>query len=139
MKVFLKILNIFDLLYYVCDRIMRKNSPSGVIGREVASGTELFLTLAVIFFFLGVFSIDAGQIFADSWRFYVAFLIIVVMIIDNSLIHYHLSRQKYVMTKYKHITSIWKCILIYALYNVVVIILVLLSGMFWNYRVHGHI
>ena len=139
MKGLLKILNLFDLLYYVCDRITRKNFPSGVIGREMASGTELFLTLAVIFFFLGVFSIDVGIIFADSWRFYVAFLIIVVMIIDNSLIHYHLSRQKYVMTKYKHITSMWKCILFYALYNVVVIILVILSGMFWNYRIHGHI
>ena len=139
MNKILSILNKFDLLYYACYIICRKNFPYKGAGSEMASALELLTTLPLIFFFMGIFSLNINRLYVENWKFYIIFVLIILVKLDNFLKKYHINRHDEVIAKYEHIKSIWKCLVIYSIYSLVVLTALIISGIFWYYRVHGYI
>ncbi len=136
----LYIFRVYDLLYYASYRICMKskNFSSSVAGYWLTETSEQLGILALCFFFLGILSIGLDYIF-DNWKFYVIAVLIIYGFISRVLHQYHLSRHDAIIEKYSYIKSLRVCWLIYIAYGIITIALLISAGMFWNYRIHGHI
>ena len=134
MKVFLKILNIFDLLYYANYVLgtRSKNFTSKEAGMWYTDMLEICFFVGILFFILGLFSIDIRGTYKGAKEFYLIIALVINYGLYNVLREYHTSRHEEIIKKYAHITNVWICLLISLSYCVAIIAFDIFIGMFYS-------
>lgn len=136
------IFKIFDPLYYAsCKTFMRSGNFHNPLtaGYWLTGMVELLFILSILLFLLGCFSINLHTDNNTVRRISGAIIIILFLKFDDLLRSFHAKRHKEIMKKYSFINSQFTCWMIHLVYEIAIVAIVILSGMFWNFRVSGHI
>jgi uncharacterized membrane protein YidH (DUF202 family) len=130
----LEMFKIFDLLYYANYVLgtRSKNFTSKEAGMWYTDMLEICFFVGVLFFILGIFSIDIRGTYKEAKEFYLVIALVIMSGLYKFLGKYHTSRHEEIIKKYAHITNVWICLLISLSYCVAIIAFDIFIGMFYS-------
>ena len=130
----LEMFKIFDLLYYANYVLgtRSKNFTSKEAGMWYTDMLEICFFVGILFFILGLFSIDIRGTYKGAKEFYLIIALVINYGLYNVLREYHTSRHEEIIKKYAHITNVWICLLISLSYCVAVAAFDVVIGIFYS-------
>ena len=133
----LEMFKIFDLLYYANYVLgtRSKNFTSKEAGMWYTDMLEICFFVGILFFILGLFSIDIRGTYKGAKEFYLIIALVINYGLYNVLREYHTSRHEEIIKKYAHITNVWICLLISLSYCIHTITFAIFICMFYSKRV----